>query len=76
MAAAQYIEHITLAGDRWDLIAWNYYGDPALYSALIISNPAVAVEPVFEAGVRLVIPILPKNAVTSTDLPPWKRTIR
>ena len=74
MAQAQYIEHITLAGERWDLVAWQYYGDPTAYSSLVISNPTVPVEPVFEAGLHLIIPILHKGAVMTTDLPPWKRS--
>jgi len=23
----QFITHISANGDRWDLLAWNYYGD-------------------------------------------------
>ncbi|MEI4920417.1 tail protein X, partial [Klebsiella pneumoniae] len=25
-----YLEHLTRDGDRWDLLAWHYYGDAAL----------------------------------------------
>jgi hypothetical protein len=25
--AAQFISHVTQAGERWDLLAWRYYGD-------------------------------------------------
>ncbi len=72
MAQAEFIEHVTLAGERWDLVAWIYYGDPALYSAMVMANPAVAVEPVFEAGIRLKVPVLHKSAMMTTNLPPWK----
>lgn len=70
----QYILHITKAGERWDLLAWRYYGDPTDYSQLIIANPGVAIEPVFEAGVTIAVPIVQKSTLVSLDLPPWKRS--
>lgn len=73
MAQAEFIEHITLAGERWDLVAWTYYGDPTLYSGLVMANPTVPVEPVFEAGIVLEVPILQQSAVMTTNLPPWKQ---
>jgi len=69
---AQYIVHITKAGERWDLLAWRYYGDPTDYQMIIMANPGVAIEPVFEAGISLAVPIVQKNALVSVDLPPWK----
>jgi phage tail protein X len=70
---AQYLEHVTRAGERWDLIAWTYYGDPSLYGQLVLANPAVAVEPVLEAGIRLQIPVVQKSVTMTAGLPPWKR---
>ena len=29
MSAPQFIQHLTYAGERWDLLAWQYYGDPS-----------------------------------------------
>lgn len=69
---AQYIVHITKAGERWDLLAWRYYGDPTDYQTIVMANPGVAIEPVFEAGITLAVPIVQKCAVVSVDLPPWK----
>jgi phage tail protein X len=74
MAQTQYIEHVTVAGERWDTVAWNYYGDPTFYSGLVFANPSVAVEPVFEAGIVLIVPILQKSVMMTTNLPPWKRS--
>ena len=68
----RYIVHITKAGERWDLLAWRYYGDPTDYQIIVMANPGVAIEPVFEAGISLAVPIVQKNAVVSVDLPPWK----
>jgi phage tail protein X len=69
----QYITHITLAGERWDLLAWRYYGLPALYSPIIMANPRIAIESVFEAGLTVNVPIVAKPVTPSLDLPPWKR---
>ncbi|NJD38454.1 MAG: hypothetical protein FIA89_09080 [Geobacter sp.] len=70
-------EHITVDGDRWDLLAWEYYGDPTLYEPIIAANPEVQIEPVLPAGIRLIIPVLEESLVgdiaTSEELPPWKQ---
>ena len=68
----QYILHISKAGERWDLLAWRYYGDPTDYQMIIMANPGIAIDPVFEAGFSLAVPIVQKSTVASVDLPPWK----
>jgi phage tail protein X len=70
--AGQFILHITRAGERWDLLAWQYYADPTDYSPIIMANPTVAIEPVFDAGTSIAVPIQQKRAVVTADLPPWK----
>ena len=72
MVAAQYIAHLTTAGERWDLLAWTYYGDATLYSPIIMANPLIAIEAVFEAGVSIAIPLLQVSQSGSANLPPWK----
>jgi phage tail protein X len=73
MQQSQFILHITTAGERWDLLAWTYYGDATLYSPIIIANPGIRIEPVFEAGLPVAIPILQVDQTQANDLPPWKR---
>jgi phage tail protein X len=68
----QFILHITRAGERWDLLAFRFYGDPTEYSPIIMANPGVAIVPVFDAGVSIEIPILQKSTIANVDLPPWK----
>jgi phage tail protein X len=70
--SGQYILHVTTAGERWDLLAWQYYGDPTDYSLIIMANPNVAIEPVFDAGISIAVPLLQKSAVVTANLPPWK----
>jgi phage tail protein X len=71
-ASGQFILHATKAGERWDLLAWQYYGDPTDYSPIIMANPNVAIEPVFDAGISIAVPILPKSSLITASLPPWK----
>ena len=73
MATSSFITHITAAGERWDLLAWRYYGNPTLYSPIIMANPSVPIEPVFEAGLTVLIPILQQSQAAAVNLPPWKQ---
>ena len=70
-----FITHITGAGERWDTLAWKYYGDPTLYSPIIQTNPQIPIDAVFEAGLTLGGPLLTVNPATQNeaDLPPWDR---
>jgi phage tail protein X len=68
----QFILHVTTSGERWDLLAWRYYGDATDYSPIIVANPNVPIGPGFDAGISIAVPILQKSAVVTTDLPPWK----
>jgi phage tail protein X len=70
--SGQFILHITRAGERWDLLAWRYYGDPTDYSSIIMANPNVTIEPVFQAGISIAVPIQEQSTVVLTNLPPWK----
>jgi phage tail protein X len=71
----EFIPHITTAGERWDTLAWKYYGDATLFGPIIQTNPQIAIEAVFEAGLNIGVPILVVNqaAQNQNDLPPWKR---
>lgn len=70
----EFVEHLTIEGDRWDLIAWRYYGDPHLYEPIIAANPTVPIQPFLASGIRLRVPVLPDEVVLDRDLPPWKRS--
>jgi len=70
--SGQVILHLTTAGERWDLLAWRYYGDPTDYSPIVMANPSVPIEPVFDAGLSIAIPLQQKSLVGPANLPPWK----
>ncbi|WP_370655520.1 tail protein X [Candidatus Binatus sp.] len=69
---AGFVVHVTTQGERWDLLAYRYYGIATLYAPIIRANPKVVIEPVFEAGITIDVPILPESTVVSADLPPWR----
>lgn len=31
----RYLEHVTTDGERWDNLAWRYYGDALAYERII-----------------------------------------
>ena len=70
----EYIEHITLDGDRWDQIATLYYGDASRISPLAEANEHLRLLPVLPGGLLVRVPILEDdNNLLPEELPPWKR---
>jgi phage tail protein X len=68
-----YLRITTTSGDRWDLIAYRFYGDAQRLSPLLEANPALASCPVLPDGTEVRIPILDEADSTSTAaLPPWR----
>ncbi len=74
-----YFEHRTIAGDRWDLLAYRYYGDQNKQTVLLEANrhlylAELSVPPlVLPQGVTLTIPVIEQTATNIDLLPPWKR---
>lgn len=63
--------YITSQGERWDEIAYAFYGNAMRTAPLVEANPAYADVLVFGAGIALQIPILDQSLPSS--LPPWKQ---
>ena len=68
-----FIEYITKEGDRWDLIAYQFYANANLYEKIISANPAVKIIPTLSAGIKLKIPILETDSQIQFELPPWRK---
>lgn len=74
-----HFEHKTIDGDRWDLLAYRYYGDAAKQSVLLKANRALFLDPItvppliLPAGLTLIVPVLDADDVDESLLPPWKR---
>jgi phage tail protein X len=73
MPSLSYLEHRTVTGDRWDLLAAQYYGDATRYAPIVDANPEMPITPVLPSGRVLRIPILAADDADPADLPPWKR---
>lgn len=71
----QYREHLCVAGDRLDLLAWSYYGDACCLEPLLLANPELyrpQLPLALPAGLRLRIPYLEEvPASSSQGLTPW-----
>jgi phage tail protein X len=72
-----YLEHRARDGERWDALAWRYYGDPTQYGRIAEANPDLNLSATLPAGERVLIPVLTVAEAGATaqesDLPPWKR---
>lgn len=68
----QYLSHTTLEGQRWDWIAFKYYGDVSKMGLLIEENPHIPITPTLPSGLKLRIPVI-EQSIDTSELPPWKR---
>ncbi|AWX15238.1 hypothetical protein CEP48_03240 [Mergibacter septicus] len=59
--------------ERWDNLAYHYYGDPLLYSHIIDANPQLAFYEVLPVGVTVFIPVLTVTPTSNDTMPPWLR---
>lgn len=65
--------YITKDGDRWDLIAYEMYGDPYLYEQIVLANFQYAKNLSFQAGIMLKIPIIYIENEDDVEVsPPWQ----
>ena len=56
-ATLEYYEHITVDGERWDTLAYQYYNDPKKMDIIIKANPEIPGKLILEAGIKLRIPV-------------------
>lgn len=62
----------TVAGDTFDRLAFEFYTNEKMASLIIQANPDYCDVLIFDAGVRLKIPVV--NIVNPPEsLPPWRR---
>lgn len=67
--------HRTRDGERWDQLAYRYYGDALAYGRLVEANQHLDIAAVLPGNVVLLVPVVvaPDVATPSSQLPPWKR---
>jgi phage tail protein X len=67
-----FIPHHTTEDERWDQLAWRYYGDAHRYGPIADANPNVPLNATLPSGLTLAIPLLAARP-TAQDVPPWMR---
>ena len=69
-----HLTHMTKDGDRWDLLAKEYYGNAFLIEALLEANPAHAGLAVLPPGLALKVPLVGQEAVEPAQerATPWR----
>lgn len=67
------LKHIVKQGERWDNLAYHYYGDALAYSRIIDANPHMSFCEVLPAGAVVFIPILNIKPTNNDKMPPWLR---
>ena len=63
--------YITVQGDMWDSIAYQFYGDVKYIGLLLQNNIDLLEIYVFSAGTKVFIPEIPEEY--DEDLPEWRR---
>lgn len=72
MAEYYAMPYVTSQGERWDEIAYAFYGNALKTEQLVAANPQYADMLLFPAGCVLNIPKLEEE--TAESLPPWKQS--
>lgn len=68
-----YMEYETIEGDTWDSIAFQFYTEEKMASAILQANTQYADVLIFDAGVTLKIPVIEEDAETPGTAPPWRQ---
>lgn len=69
----EYYSYVTKDNDRWDLIAYKYYGDATQYEPIIKANPQVPISSNLPSGIKLKIPVIDNETSIKFTLPPWRK---
>ena len=68
------LKHIVKQGERWDNLAYYYYGNALEYGRLISANPQLSFCEVLPTGATVFIPVLNVKPTQNKNLPPWLRS--
>lgn len=71
---SKYKIHTAQENERWDDLAYMYYGDCFKYKAIIEANPDVEISPFLPAGRQIIIPFSETITQTENEVNlPWKQ---
>lgn len=66
------LRHITKEGERWDQLAYRYYGDATAYERIVAANPGIPLTLVLPGALELVIPVIEASStISALESPPW-----
>lgn len=71
----KYIFHIVGHNERWDDIAYKYYGNCYNIKPIIEANPHLKIESILREGVEIIIPVDESVKNDTSLLPPWKTAV-
>jgi Phage Tail Protein X len=75
----RYLTHVTGPNERWDHLAYKYYGDANRFGPIIRANRDLfeekTVPSLLPFGMTLSIPVLDPEPLADRLLPPWKRRV-
>jgi phage tail protein X len=67
--AQTFATHTTGPADRWDQIAWQFYGDPTLIAGIILANPTIPIVSVLPQGLTVYVPLIAPPSAPANALP-------
>jgi phage tail protein X len=74
---AEVLLHQVVDGERWDTLAFHYYGSATQYGRIVEANPHLDITPILPTGAIVLIPVVNQStsadSLQSEELPPWKR---
>jgi len=70
----EYLTHKTKDGDRWDLLAYEYYGNAFATEILLDANPEYANLTSLPFALSIKIPLVDNDAINppQTGVVPWR----
>ncbi len=66
-----YLKHIVTESERWDNLAYHYYGNPLMVNLLMEANPHIPFCEELPRGVTLWVPVVQAKQVNNQGMPPW-----
>lgn len=76
---SKHLLHRVKDSERWDQLAWLYYGNVSMQGQLVEANRSLfaadlAIPAILSAGLILKVPVKEtQTAINQELLPPWKR---
>ena len=67
------LKHTVKQGERWDNLAYYYYGNALEFAPIINANPHISLCEVLPTGATVYILVLDIKPTNNESMPPWLR---